>query len=328
MRPAIPSVVSVLLLVSTPGLAPASPGTDPIAALIAEVAKANQRLEDLSAAVEMEQESVNKAMVAVETARDEATAAEHELEISQQAVKDANAAISAAQHRFDSFAAATYMNGPSDGYLTAKSPDDIIAAATATRAMTASTQTVMANLQRARTEQVNKESAARLAKQKADKAAAEAKASQDAAVAALTDTQRKFDEQREEVNRLAAERDEAQARLQAARLVAWSSAGGRARPLRCGTRAQDPAAAAAGTGGTRRCRRFPALTSPATRSPWSTRCWATRRPRRRSPPRWDETSCSSWASSNPPTPASPTPRRVRRMPAGFRGSTDVRPAST
>ncbi|OOK66609.1 cell wall-associated hydrolase domain protein [Mycobacterium kansasii] len=110
------------MLVSTPGLAPASPGTDPIAALIAEVAKANQRLEDLSAAVEMEQESVNKAMVAVETARDEATAAEHELEISQQAVKDANAAISAAQHRFDSFAAATYMNGPSDGYLTAKSP--------------------------------------------------------------------------------------------------------------------------------------------------------------------------------------------------------------
>ncbi|KZS62643.1 NlpC/P60 family peptidoglycan endopeptidase RipA [Mycobacterium ostraviense] len=230
VRPAIPSVLSVLLLVSTPGLAPAAPGTDPIAALIAEVAKANQRLEDLSAAVEMEQESVNKAMVAVEPARDEATAAEHELEISQQAVKDANAAISAAQHRFDTFAAATYMNGPSDSYLTAKSPEDIIAAATATRAMTASTQTVMANLQRARTERVNKESAARLAKQKADKAAADAKASQDAAVAALTDTQRKFDEQREEVNRLAAERDEAQARLQAARLVAWSSAGGQGMP--------------------------------------------------------------------------------------------------
>ena len=55
----------------------------------------------------------------------------------------------------------------------------------------------MDNLQRARTEQVNKESAARLAKQKADQAAADAKASQDAAVAALTNSKHKFDEQRD-----------------------------------------------------------------------------------------------------------------------------------
>ncbi|KAA1252022.1 NlpC/P60 family peptidoglycan endopeptidase RipA [Mycobacterium simiae] len=226
VRPALPSVLSVVLLISTPGLATADPGSDTIATLIAEVAKANQRLEDLSAAVELEQESVNKAMVAVETARDEAAAAAHELEISQQAVKDANAAIAAAQHRFNTFAAATYMNGPSDSYLTASSPEDIIAAATATKTMAASAQTVLANLQRARTLQVNNESAARQAKQKADKAAADANASQDAAVAALTDTQRKFDQQREEVNRLAAEREAAEAKLQAARLVAWSSAGG------------------------------------------------------------------------------------------------------
>ena len=52
----------------------------------------------------------------------------------------------------------------------------------------------MDKLQRARTEQVNKESAARLAKQKADKAAADAKSSQDAAVAALTNSKRKFDD--------------------------------------------------------------------------------------------------------------------------------------
>ena len=79
----------------------------------------------------------------------------------------------------------------------------------------------MDNLQRARTEQVNKESAARLAKQKADKAAADAKASQDAAVAALTYSKHKFDEQHAEVTRLAAERDEAQAKLDAARN--WSA---------------------------------------------------------------------------------------------------------
>jgi cell wall-associated NlpC family hydrolase len=185
-------------------------------------------MEDLSAEIQTAQESVNKALVDVETARDNATAAEHDLEASQQGVKDANAAIAAAQHRFNTFAAATYMNGPSGAYLSATSPEDIIATETAARTLTASSQAVMDNLQRARTDQVNKESAARLAKQKADKAAADAKASQDAAVGALTDSKRKFDEQRAEASRLAAERDEAQAKLQAARLEAahWSAGPG------------------------------------------------------------------------------------------------------
>jgi peptidoglycan DL-endopeptidase RipA len=227
--PVIPSVLSVALLVSTPGLAQGDPTTDKLAALIANVARANQRLEDLSAEIQTEQESVNKALVDVETARDNAAAAEHDLEVSRQAVKDANASIAAAQRRFDTFAAATYMNGPSDAYLTATSPEDIIATETAARTLTASSQTVMDKLQRARTEQVNKESAARLAKQKADTAAADAKASQDAAVTALTNSKRKFDQQREDVARLGAERDEAQAQLEAARLEAgrqWSAGNG------------------------------------------------------------------------------------------------------
>lgn len=225
VRPVVPSVVSVALLICTPGLAPADPATDSLAGLIANVAKANQRLQNLSAEIQTEQESVNKALVEVETARDNAAAAQHDLETSQQAVKDANAAISAAQQRFDTFAAATYMNGPSSGYLTASSPDDIIATEAAAKTLSASSQTVMAKLQRARTEQVNKESAARLAKQRADKAATDAKGSQDAAVAALTDSKRKFDEQREQVIRLAAERDEAQAKLEAAKRQ-WSTGAG------------------------------------------------------------------------------------------------------
>ncbi len=217
VRPVIPSVLSVALLIGTPGLAHGDPAADTLAGLIANVANANQRLEDLSAEIQTEQESVNKALVDVETARDNAATAQHDLEVGQRAVKDANAAIAAAQHRFDTFAAATYMNGPSGSYLTASSPDDIIATETAARTLTASSRAVMAKLQRARTEQVNKESAARLAKQRADKAAADAKASQDAAVAALTNSKRKFGEQREAVARLAAERDEAQAKLEAAK---------------------------------------------------------------------------------------------------------------
>jgi len=225
LRPVVPSVLSAAMLMCTPGLADADPAADSMAALIANVAKANQRLEDLTAEIQTEQESVNKALVDVETARDNATAAEHDLEASQQSVKDANAAIAAAQQRFNTFAAATYMNGPSGSYLTATSPEDIIATETAAQTLTASSQAVMDKLQRSRTEQVNKESAARLAKQKADKAAGDAKASQDAAVAALTDSKRKFNEQREQATRLADERDEAQAKLDAARLE-WSTRNG------------------------------------------------------------------------------------------------------
>jgi cell wall-associated NlpC family hydrolase len=244
-------VLSVAILLCTPGLADADPAADSMAALIANVAKANQRLEDLTAEIQTEQESVNKALVDVETARDSATAAERDVEASQQGVKDANAAIAAAQHRFNTFAAATYMNGPSGSYLTATSPEEMIATESAAETLTASSQAVMDKLQRARTEQVNKESAARLAKQKADKAAADAKASQDAAVAALTDSKRKFNDQREQATRLAAERDQAQAKLEAAQRE-WSAGhGGSGVPL-SGDRWDPGSPAAAPPSGGRR----------------------------------------------------------------------------
>ncbi|HET9876311.1 MAG TPA: NlpC/P60 family peptidoglycan endopeptidase RipA [Mycobacterium sp.] len=213
------SALSVAMLLSSPGLASAGPAPSPdgIAALIADVAEANQQLRDLGDAIAAEKESVNKALVDVQTARENATTTQRDVEVSRQATKDADAAIAAAQRRFDRFAAATYVNGPSDSYLTATDPSDIIATATVGHALAVSSEQVLANLQRARTEQVNKESAARLAKQKADQAVLDAQSSQDAAVAALTDTQRKFSEQRGQIDRLVAQRNEAQAKLDAAR---------------------------------------------------------------------------------------------------------------
>jgi peptidoglycan DL-endopeptidase RipA len=215
-------MLSVAVMLSMPGLAHAEPDT--MAKLIADVAQANQRLQDLGAQIQTEEESVNKAVVEVETARDNVAAAEHNVEASQQSVRDANAAITAAQKRFDRFAVASYVNGPSDSYLTAASPDDIIATAAAGQTLSTSSQQVMDNLQRARTEQVNKDSAARLAKQNADRALADAQSSQNAAVAALTDVHRRFGEQQQEINRLADERNAAQARLDAARN--WSASAG------------------------------------------------------------------------------------------------------
>ncbi|MEO6792190.1 MAG: NlpC/P60 family peptidoglycan endopeptidase RipA, partial [Mycobacterium sp.] len=218
-QPSAVAVLSTAMLLGTPGLAAAEPAPSPdsIAALINDVAEANQQLQNLGAQIQEEKESVNKALVELQAARDDSAAAQHDVEAGREAITDADAAIVAAQQRFNTFAASTYVNGPSDSYLTATDPSEMIAAAAAGKTLALSSQQALDNLKRARTEQLNKESAARLAKQKADQAVTDAASSQDAAVAALTDTHRKFGEQQAEIDRLAAQRNQAQAKLAAAR---------------------------------------------------------------------------------------------------------------
>ena len=213
-------------VISGGGVAAADPGSpDNIATLVADVANANQKLQELGAAIQAQQESVNKAIVDVQSARDAAAAAQHEVEVSQRGIADANAAIAAAQKRFDTFAAATYINGPSSSYLTASDPADVVDTAATSQTLAASSQHVMADLQRARTEQVNKESSARLAKQKADQAAVDAQASQDTAVSALAGAQQGFASQQTELDRLSAERDAAQTKLDQVRPVSARTVG-------------------------------------------------------------------------------------------------------
>jgi cell wall-associated NlpC family hydrolase/predicted nucleic acid-binding Zn-ribbon protein len=191
----------------------ASADTDNVATLVAAVANADQRLQDLGAEVQSTQEGVNKAILEVQNARDAAAAAQRELAASRRGIEDANIAIAAAQKRFDTFAAATYVSGPSSSYVTAADPADVLHTASTAQTLSISSARVMENLQRARTEQVNKESAARLAKQKAEQAAADAEASHKAAVAALTEAQQNFGNQQAELDRLSAERAAAQSRL-------------------------------------------------------------------------------------------------------------------
>ena len=221
-RVVCPLTLTVAMTLAVPGLAQADPGPAPnsLAALVADVAAANQRLQDIGAAVQAEQEGVNKAIVAVQDARDAAAAAQQAVDASAQAVTDANAAIVAAQKRFDTFAAASYVNGPSASLVMARTPDDIIATATAGRTLALSSERVMVALRRARTEVVTRDAAERAAKHKADQAVKDAQSSQDAAVAALTEAQSTFREQQAEIDRLAAERRVAQEKLDAAR--SWS----------------------------------------------------------------------------------------------------------
>jgi cell wall-associated NlpC family hydrolase len=204
------------------GLAAAEPESPQgIAGLVASVANADQKLQELGASIQAQQESVNKSIVDVQTARDNAATAQRDVDASQGALKDANAAIASAQQRFDTFAASSYMNGPSASYVNATDPADILDTTAVGQTLNVSTSQAIADLQRARTGQVNRESAARLAKQKADQAVTDAQTSQDAAVASLTQAQQTFKDQQSELDRLTAERSAAQAKLAAARQ--WSA---------------------------------------------------------------------------------------------------------
>ena len=212
------------MVMTTPHLAQAQPGNGDLAELVTEVANVNQKLQDLGAAIQTQQESVNKAILDVATAREDAAKAQQQVDASAVGVKEANVAIGAAQGRFDNFAAAMYVNGPSSSYLTAKDPADILNTAATGQALSLSTQKVMTDLSRARTEQVNKESAARLAKQQADDAVKAAETSQQSAVDALTNAQQTFKDQQSELDRLTAERAQAQTKLQQAQALSAPSA--------------------------------------------------------------------------------------------------------
>ncbi|MEV0670152.1 NlpC/P60 family peptidoglycan endopeptidase RipA [Mycobacterium sp. NPDC050441] len=213
---AVPVTAGMLLVTAMSGGVPAvaDPGApDQVASLVAAVANADQKLQELGAAIQTQQEAVNKAIVDVQDARDAATTAQQEVDASQQGIKDANTAIDEAQKRFDTFAAATYVSGPSGSYVTASDPADIVSAAATGQTLAVSSDKVITDLQRARTEQVNRESAARLAKHNADQATTNAQTSQDTAVAALQTAQQTFSSQQGELQRLTAERASAQTQL-------------------------------------------------------------------------------------------------------------------
>ena len=87
-RAVCPLTLSFAMSVAVPGMASAEPeqGPNSLSALVGAVADANQRLQDITAKVQIEQESVNKAIVEVQEAREAAAAATQDVEASQQAV--------------------------------------------------------------------------------------------------------------------------------------------------------------------------------------------------------------------------------------------------
>ncbi|MGH3726940.1 MAG: NlpC/P60 family protein [Mycobacterium sp.] len=236
----IPPLVAGLMILPTP-IAVTSAEPNDMASLISELADTNQQIEQLTADVQTQQESVNKGLVDLQTARDDAAGAAQAVGEGQRAVDVANGAITDAQGKFDRMAAATYMAGPSGSYLTATSPDDVVRLALVTKSVESSSETVMNNLRRARTEQVNKESQARAIQERADQAAADAQKQQDDLVSAMKDVQTKLEAQRGAASDLAAKKKSAEAQLSAARGPEFAASAASAPVV-------NPSAAIAGSG--------------------------------------------------------------------------------
>ncbi|HEY5856187.1 MAG TPA: NlpC/P60 family protein [Aldersonia sp.] len=193
-----------------------------VSSLINQVAAANDELQRLDDEVATRREEVNKALVDLQNARDAADAAAAAVGTAQQALADAGTQIDQAQTRFDEYAARTYTQGnggPASiaSYFGAASPDEVLERAQMLDLLSKSQAQVNDGLQRARTEQANRGSAARQAKIDADAAAADAEAKKDEAEQAIATAQSALADQQARKAAVESERNEVQAQLDAAR---------------------------------------------------------------------------------------------------------------
>ncbi|QKT11476.1 NlpC/P60 family protein [Rhodococcus sp. W8901] len=203
------------------GNAQVSEGVVQVGDLINRVATANQELSRLDDEVAIKREDVNRALVDLQSARDAADAAGGMVAQSQQALRDAGTQIEQAQKRFTDYAVSSYTKGRNvaslSSYFGAEGPDDILDRAQIMRVLSGSQKAVLENLQRARTEQANRDSAAREAKQRADAAASEAESKKAEAEQAIVSARSALEEQATRKAQIEADRNSAQAQLDAAR---------------------------------------------------------------------------------------------------------------
>ncbi|MFN3540259.1 MAG: NlpC/P60 family protein [Rhodococcus sp. (in: high G+C Gram-positive bacteria)] len=189
--------------------------------LIDAIASANQQLAQLDDEVASKREGVNKALVDLQNARDAADVAAAVVGAAQQALADAGTQIQAAQKKFDEFAKSSYTQGSGvasmASFLGSSGPDDVLDRAQVLKVLSNSQNAVLDGLQRARTEQANRDSAARESKQQADAAASEAEAKKAEAEQAIAEAQAALQAEADRKATIESQRDSAQAELDAAR---------------------------------------------------------------------------------------------------------------
>ena len=161
-----------------------------------QLAAAQGKLQNLQDAVEVKEEDANKALVDLQNAQDAAAAAQSAAQSAQVAADAAGNAITQAQQQADQFALGSFEQGSQLGsvadYFNATSPKDMLVRQRLLQAMSGTEDEILDQLQRARTQQANADSAARAAlsaaQQKQD-AATQAKSTADSAVRAAETAQ-------------------------------------------------------------------------------------------------------------------------------------------
>ncbi|WP_316034924.1 NlpC/P60 family protein [Saccharothrix longispora] len=146
--------------------------------LTGRLADAEARLRQLDDDVAHAMELANKARVDLEAARTEADEARREADAARVEADAAARAVEDARTALDEFAAASYLQGSTVGsvsaYFGATSPEDLLARAQLLEAVGASGLDALDDVERARAEKGNKDSAARAALDLADRKQADA----------------------------------------------------------------------------------------------------------------------------------------------------------
>lgn len=198
---------------------PEAPDAGTLASLIVRIAEADQSLHDLDAQIQTLREEVNKTIADLATAHEHAARADLDAEATAVSLHDAVRAVDTALERFDRFAVATYVHGPGISLVAPDGPEDLLGNVAYANALHISAANAAEDLQRARTEQTNRNSAARQARQRADASLNSARRRQLDAVAALRTAQDRLAAKRTEFAALVDQRDHAVAAVNSTSLT-------------------------------------------------------------------------------------------------------------
>ncbi|GAB3126915.1 hypothetical protein GCM10027289_03650 [Tsukamurella serpentis] len=187
-----------------------------VAALVDRLAQSDQRIADLRGEVAAKRQSVNRAVVDLQSAQNAASAASGAVKVSDNAVADSAAKIDTAQNAFDAVARAAYQQGSSAGGLVdtlGGDPGVAVDRATTLRIVAEKQRAALTDLQAAKKRAEASRTAARAAKVQADAAAATAEDRKKQAEDSITTTVAALNTQEQEQTKLSAQRELAQRAL-------------------------------------------------------------------------------------------------------------------
>ncbi len=192
-----------------------------VAALVDRIAQADQRIADLRGDVATRRQSVNRAVVDLQSARDAATAAAGAVRVSEAEVAQSASKIKTAQDAFDTVVRAAYTQGSSAGALVdtlgGEDPGAAVDRATTLRIVADKQKVALGDLQAAKKRAEASRTAARAAKVQADAAAAAAADRKKTAEDSITRTVANLTTQEQEQARLTQQRTLAQHALDEAK---------------------------------------------------------------------------------------------------------------